>query len=79
MKAIKAVVRPTAGEDIICLDVICGSQIETIVCLGKKGNVRLPLGDAMKLRIEDRFKGRLDWPEIEKEISDAISSSKTPD
>jgi hypothetical protein len=31
------VVRPTAGEDILCLDVFTGLQAETTVCLGKKG------------------------------------------
>lgn len=79
MKGIKAVIRPTEGDDIICLEVIDGSQVETILCLGKKGSVRIPLGEALKQRIERRFRGRLDWPGIEKGISSVMSHSKDSD
>jgi len=79
MKGIKAVIRPTVGDDIICLEVIDGSQVETIVCLGKKGSVRVPLGEVLRQKIERRFIGRLDWSEIEKGISRVMSHSKASD
>lgn len=77
MKGIKVVVKLTTGDDIICLDLIGESQTETIVCLGKKESVMVPLRDSLKHEIERRSKGRLDWTEIEKKISGVISDSKS--
>lgn len=73
------VVRPTAGEDILCLDVFTGLQAETTVCLGKKGGVILPLRASLRNGIENRIRERLNWVEIEKDISDVLSGSRVED
>ena len=76
IREVRVVRKPTKGEEIICLEVHDGATItETLVCLGTKNSVRLPLSDSLKEKIVERFDGNIDWDYVETSI-EAIMQEK---